>query len=143
MLTYRSALIAGLLMASSVQAETPNIEPGNWRYQSQVSFVSDFPIPEQNETSTNCITQEQIDKGDAFIEDTEGCELTTRDIRSDRMKYVMECANQGTNMVMNAEVKFMGDRMEGKITGDMQSAMGAMKMNVTMTGQRIGDCPTG
>jgi len=34
----------------------------------------------------------------------------------------------------------MGDSMEGTVNGDMETPMGAMQMNVTMTGRRIGDC---
>ncbi len=134
-----AALSAGLAM--SAIAETPNLQPGNWEQTSTVTFVSEFPIPDQSDTSTNCITEEDIANGDAFIQEMDDCEVTRRDVRSDGMDYALSCASpDGTSMTMEASMKFKGDSLEGTIKGDMQTPMGAMQMNVTLTGQRIGDC---
>jgi len=134
-----AALSAGL--AFSAIAETPNLQPGNWEHTSTVTFNSEFPIPDQSDTSTNCITEEDINNGDAFVQDMEECEVTHRDVRSDGMDYSLNCDSaDGTSMTMEASLKFMGDSMEGTVNGDMETPMGAMQMNVTMTGRRIGDC---
>jgi len=136
---FAVALTASL--SAAVSAETPNIEPGNWEYTSRVSFQSQFPIPEQSDTSTNCVTEEDINKGDAFMQEMDGCTITNRDVRSDGVDYSMNCdSGDGTSMTMDASIEFNGDTMEGTISGEMQSPMGPMQMNVAMTGRRIGDC---
>lgn len=134
-----AALIAGL--SFSVSAETPNINPGEWEYNSTIRFQSDFPIPDQSDTTTECVTEEDILEGDAFVEEMEGCEITTRDLRRDGMNYVMECSSpDGTSVTMQATMDFNGDSASGTITGDMETPMGPMTMNIELEGRRIGDC---
>jgi hypothetical protein len=53
----------------------------------------------------------------------------------------MECNNGGMAMTMTASMAFNGDTMEGTVKGEMESPMGPMQMNVTMSGRRLGDCP--
>jgi hypothetical protein len=133
-----AALSASL--ALSAAAETPNIEPGEWENTSTITFTSEMPIPDQSDTSTNCITAEDINSGD-FMQDMEGCTVTERDLRADGMDYAMECNNGGMAMTMTANMQFNGDTMEGTVKGEMESPMGPMEMNVTMSGRRLGDCP--
>lgn len=133
-----AALSASL--ALSAAAETPNIEPGEWENTSTITFISEMPIPDQSDTSTNCITAEDINSGD-FMQDMEGCTVTERDLRADGMNYAMECNNGGMAMTMTADMQFNGDTMEGTVKGEMESPMGPMQMNVTMSGRRLGDCP--
>jgi hypothetical protein len=129
----------GASLALSVNAETPNIEPGEWENTSTVSFTSEFPIPDQSDTSTSCITAEDISEG-AFMQDMDGCTVTERDVRSDGMDYAMTCDQGGMNMTMTANMQFNGDTMEGVIEGETESPMGPMTMKVTLSGRRIGDC---
>lgn len=134
-----AALFVG--MSFSVAAETPNINPGEWEYKSTISFQSDFPIPDQTDTNTECVTEEDILDGDAFVEEMEGCEMTRQDLRRDGMDYVMECsAPDGTSVTMTATMEFHGDTATGTITGDMETPMGPMTMNINLDGRRLGDC---
>jgi hypothetical protein len=135
-----AALIAGLSVSSAL-AETPNINPGMWEYNSTISFQSEFPIPDQTDTTRECVTEEDIREGDAFIEEMEGCEMTRQDLRRDGMDYVMECsAPDGTAVTMRATMDFNGDSASGTITGDMETPMGPMTMNIRLEGRRVGDC---
>lgn len=139
--TLAAALTLGL--AATVVAETPNIEPGLWKYENQMSFSGDVPIPDQNQTSEECVTAEDIAEGDAFLEDVDECEITHKDVRSDGMDYSMVCAQpDGTQMTMDAEMAFAGNTANGTINGNMETPMGAMQMTITVSGERIGDCPT-
>jgi hypothetical protein len=134
-----ATLAAGVSLTAV--AETPNINPGMWEYNSTMQFESDFPIPDQSDTNTECVTEEDIQQGDAFIDDMEGCEMTRKDLRRDGMDYVMECsAPDGTSVTMRATMEFNGDSASGNITGDMETPMGPMKMNISLEGRRIGDC---
>ncbi|NBB93354.1 MAG: DUF3617 family protein [Gammaproteobacteria bacterium] len=135
-----AALALGLV--ATANAETPNIEPGLWEYNNKMSFVGDVPIPDQEQTSEECVTAEDIEQGDAFLDDVDECEITHKDLRRDGMDYAMTCTQpDGTQMTMEAEMSFAGDSATGNITGNMETPMGAMQMNITMTGRRIGDCP--
>jgi hypothetical protein len=134
-----AAILAGTTMVAI--ADQPNINPGMWEYTTTMSFQSDFPIPDQSDTRTECVTAEDIAEGDTFIEEMEGCDLTRRDLTRDRLDYVMECrAPDGTTMRMEANVEFNGDSSTGHVTGDMETPMGPMKMDIRMLGRRTGDC---
>lgn len=134
------ALALGLVTAAV--AETPNIEPGLWEYNNKMSFSGDVPIPDQEQTSEECITMDDIEEGDAFLDDVEECEVTRKDVRRDGMDYAMTCTQpDGTRMTMVATMQFNGDSADGTIDGSMETPMGAMQMSIAMTGRRIGDCP--
>lgn len=138
--TLTAALALGL--ATVVVAETPNIEPGLWKYENSMSFSGDIPIPDQNQTSEECVTAEDIAEGEAFFDDVDECEITHKDMRRDGMDYSMVCTQpDGTQMTMDAEMQFNGDTASGTINGNMDTPMGAMQMVITVSGERIGDCP--
>ncbi len=130
-----------LVMGTSAIAETPNLEPGMWEYHNTMSFQSDVPIPDQEHTNQECVTLEDIERGDAFLEDVEDCDITRKDMRSDGMDYSMVCRGpDGTEMTMDATMHFHGDSADGTISGQMDTPMGPMEMTIEMRGQRIGDC---
>jgi len=137
------AVIAAVLSASATSAqEAPNVTPGMWETTSTVTIQSEqFPIPPRTETTTECVTAEKIQEGQAFLENDENCEYTQKDLRSDGMDYVMSCTSpDGGQITMNASMEFAGDTMTGTITGDIESPMGMMQMNVELDGKRTGDC---
>ncbi len=140
---FKSVLAAAMIAGATLpaMAEEPNIEPGMWEYNSTMSFEGDMPIPDQSETTSECVTIEDVREGDAFIEDMEGCEMTHRDMRRDGMDYAMECeAPDGTAVNMEASMQFNGDTATGTITGDMETPMGPMQMTIDLEGRRIGEC---
>ncbi|MDZ7789120.1 MAG: DUF3617 family protein [Xanthomonadales bacterium] len=138
--TISAALALGL--ATVAIAETPNIEPGLWKYENSMTFSGDVPIPDQNQTSEECVTTEDIAEGDAFLDDVDECDITHKDVRSDGMDYSMVCTQpDGTEMTMDAKMTFAGTTANGTIEGNMETPMGAMQMTITISGERIGDCP--
>lgn len=137
------AALAVLLAPVAVQAEQPNIQPGEWEYENVTTFEGDMDIPEQRETTTECVTQEDIDEGLIAPDEAEmgECEIIDQNISSSEMTYTMQCVDEeGGQMTMNAEMQFHGDRATGTIHGDMETAMGQMQVETRMEGQRIGDC---
>lgn len=139
--TCAAALLLGMTFSVAAEVE-PNLNPGMWEYTNTMTFDSaEFPIPDQTETSTECLTEEEIQRGDAFMEDMDGCEVTRRDMRADGMDYAMECRSpDGTQVDMTATMEFNGDSASGVVTGDMQTPMGPMSMRIQIEGRRIGDC---
>ncbi|NKI34989.1 DUF3617 domain-containing protein [Wenzhouxiangella sp. XN79A] len=132
--------IAGL--STTALADDPNIEPGMWETTSTVTLDSpQFSLPPQTQSSSDCVTAEDVAQGDAFLDDNEECEITNKDIRNDGMNYSMRCSNpDGSTMTMDAEMSFDGESMSGTVDGQMQSAMGEMTMKVEISGKRTGDC---
>ncbi|MFW5927053.1 MAG: DUF3617 domain-containing protein [Wenzhouxiangella sp.] len=136
-------VLAGLAAFSlTVQAqETPNIEPGLWEYRNKMTFQSEMPIPDQDHTNQDCVTHEDIEQGDAFLEDVDECEIDHKDLRRDAMDYAMTCTNpDGSVMTMDASMQFNGDSASGTINGEMESPMGNIAMTIEMEGRRIGEC---
>ncbi|TVS11077.1 MAG: DUF3617 domain-containing protein [Wenzhouxiangella sp.] len=135
-----ASLAVGVI--SIAQAETPNIEPGLWEYNTRMTVEADFPFPEQNDTTTECVTAEDIADADTFMGDMDmdECEVTREEVRTDGANYEMTCVQEGMSIDMNMAMTFMGDRSEGLITTHAETPMGPMKSTIEMTGRRIGDC---
>lgn len=128
----------------ALQADEPNIQPGEWEYDNTTTFEGDMDVPEQTQTMTECVTQEDIDEGLVQPDENEmgECEIRDKDVGRDGMSYKMECADgEGGTMVMDARMEFMGDRASGVVEGTMESSeMGTMDITTEMEGTRIGDC---
>lgn len=140
----RILISASLLLGSSMALASPepNINPGLWEFTTTMSFQSAaFSVPDQRETNRECLTAEDLADGATFIEEMEGCEIVSQDLRSDGMTYSMSCqAPDGSQMTMNADMSFDGDQSSGTITGEMDSPMGQMTIVIQMQGQRVEDC---
>ncbi|WP_018141907.1 DUF3617 family protein [Thioalkalivibrio sp. ALJ7] len=138
------ALFAALPLIAlpfAAQAETPNIQPGLWENQNTMIMEGMGNMPDQTETTTECVTQEDIDQGESIIEPPEGCSMDQMDMSADRMDYTMVCTDpQGGQMQMEGRMRFMGDRAEGEMTSEMDTPMGTVNVRMEMRGERIGDC---
>ena len=123
-------------------AERPNIEPGLWEYETQMSVEAAFPFPDQSDTITECVTEDDISKADTFLGemDMEECDVRRQEMRADGANYEMTCVQEGITVDMVMDMKFFGDRSEGLITTEAETPMGPMKSTIRMTGRRIGDC---
>ncbi len=136
----RLAIAALLALPLAALATEPNIQPGEWELTSTTRFIG-TPMPEQKQSTTECLTREDLADGLVFDVDVEDCQITDKDMRRDGMSYSMTCAQEdGFDMVMNAEMQFLGNRTQGTVAAEMNTPMGAMKMEVLLEGTRIGDC---
>ncbi len=136
-------MLAGLLLALPLTAlaETPNIVPGEWEFTSTTSVQGDMPVPDQTETSRECIAQGDLDDPDfQMIEEEEGCELLEHNVDADGMDYRMVCEAEGGEANIDGRMDFLGETTEGRVDVTVQSQMGEMQMNTQMEGRRIGDC---
>lgn len=137
-------LTAGLALGlvSMAQAETPNVQPGLWEYNTRMVMEAAFPFPEQTDTTTDCVTEEDIARADSFMADMdmEDCDITREDLRRDGANFEMTCRADGMTMDMTVAMNFHGDRSDGVITSSAQTPMGPMKSTIHMDGRRIGEC---
>ncbi|WP_018863524.1 DUF3617 family protein [Thioalkalivibrio sp. ARh3] len=135
------AAIPFAFLPLAAQAETPNIEPGEWEYTNTTTMDGAHQMPEQTETYTECVTEEDLARGEEMIEAPEGCSVDSMDMRADGVDYTMTCTDpDGTSMDMEGSMQFMGDRAEGEMRSEIDSPMGPMSVRITVEGQRIGDC---
>ena len=135
-----ASLALGLI--STAQSETPNIQPGQWEYETRMTVDAPFPFPEQNDTTADCVTEEDVLRADTFMGDTdvEECEITREEMRADGASYEMVCQADGMTMDMTMELTFLGDRSEGLIVSKAETPMGPMTSTIEMSGRRIGEC---
>ncbi|MGY6553118.1 MAG: DUF3617 domain-containing protein [Wenzhouxiangella sp.] len=135
-----AALAFGL--TAFAYADRPNIEPGLWEYETRMTVEAAFPFPEQTDTTTECVTEEDVSKADAFIDsmDMDECDVQRQEMRADGANYEMSCTQEGITVDMVMDMKFFGDRSEGLITTQAETPMGPMKSTIVMTGRRLGDC---
>lgn len=123
------------------QAAQPNLQPGQWRYETTIRAEGDLPfMKDQSNTTTECLTREQIDEGDMFQEMDGSCEFSQQDIRADGMDYAARCAQGEQEVRFEGESRFMGERMEGTMVMAMETPMGPVTAHTDITGERIGDC---
>jgi hypothetical protein len=134
-------ILAALALSLSlpVLATQPNIEPGQWEY-TNVTRYEGVPMPERTDTNRECVTAEDIQQGDAFVEESDECEVSNMEMGSSEARYSMVCVQEGVEMNMDAHMRFMGERMEGTIRASLETPMGPMEMHMDVTGRRIGDC---
>ncbi len=133
---------ATMLLPMTALAERPNIEPGMWEYNTHTSVAGDFPIPDQEYSNEECLTEDDLGSLDTFMGDLEeACTVRERNIGHDGGNFVVEC-NQpdGTSFEMTGEMQFNGTSSSGQMSAEMDTPMGPMKMTINMSGRRIGDC---
>ena len=135
------AVAAALALPMTALAETPNVTPGEWEFVSVTSVSGDMDIPDQTETERQCITQEELDSAEfGLIEEEQGCELLSQEMNADGLSYSMACSADGGQATIDGEMSFMGEQIDGTVTILTESPMGALTMDTTIEGERVGDC---
>ena len=141
-LSVLAVLAAGTLPALAT-AETPNIESGEWEFESETSFEGDMDMPGDSQTSRECVRSEDIVDSILQMDDEQGveCSITDQSVSEDSMTYTMSCTDpQGGSFDIDGEISFMGDTASGVFSATMDTEMGELDMSQTMEGRRIGDC---
>ncbi|WP_252109122.1 MULTISPECIES: DUF3617 family protein [unclassified Halomonas] len=135
------AVAAALALPMTALAEAPNVTPGEWEFVSVTSVSGDMDIPDQTETERQCITQEELDSAEfGLIEEEQGCELLSQEMNADGLSYSMACSADGGQATIDGEMSFMGEQIDGTVTILTESPMGALTMDTTIEGERVGDC---
>lgn len=139
------ACALSLLVAAPVivSAETPNINPGQWEYQTTMTMsAGGQAMPGRTMKNKDCVRQEDVTDPDLFGGDElKNCEVSEMEQSRSRLRYSLTCPGpDGSPYTMSADLKLQGDSMNGTMKGDMQSPMGPMNMHMELSGKRIGDC---
>lgn len=137
-----SALVASLALISIVQAADPrpDLNPGQWTFENVSRMEGSAAFPEQRHTSSECITDADLDQGQEFLGVEENCEIRSMDLTASRARYDLLCIQEGMEVEMQAEMEFSGDRLQGQATANMQTPIGPMRMRTEISGRRTGPC---
>jgi len=137
----KSLLAATLLIAATavaVYAQNP-MRAGRWEVSMQMQMPG-MQMPEMK--STQCITQEQLDRDPAAGLATDGrgnnsnaCKVTDYKLTGSTVTWKMACTGANA-MTGEGEVRFSGDAYDGTVKMAMPQGSMAMKMS----GKRLGDC---
>ena len=147
----KNLLLCGAGLAAALPASTwaqneleefPDIQYGLWETTTTTSMRSDvMNLPENTTTTRDCVTEEDVQEGRAFLQDQDNCEILEQDITSNSMDMVMECAQPESGAIrMTVSMKYSGDTSTGTMKGEMDSPMGKMFMDISMDSRRVGDC---
>jgi hypothetical protein len=134
--------VACLALISAVQAADtrPNLNPGQWTFDNVSRMEGSAAFPEQRNTSSECITEADLDKGREFLGVEENCEIRSMDLTASRARYDLLCTQEGMEVEMQAEMQFSGDTLEGQANATMQTPIGPMRMRTEISGRRTGPC---
>jgi len=138
-------LSGGLLLAAAhaiADDEFPDIKYGMWETTSTTTISSEaMTLPEQTYTSSSCVTEEEVKKGQAFLNDMDNCEILEKTMTSTSADLSLVCDQPEVGeTTMNLSMQYDGDTMTGAMTGEMNGPMGKVDMRVQMSGKRIGEC---
>jgi hypothetical protein len=142
-----AAMVLGALTAMTVNADTdlqdfPDVRYGMWETTTVTSMRSDvMNMPENTRTTRDCVTEEDVREGRAFLQDQDECDIIEQDITSTSMDMTMVCSQPETGEIrMTVSMKYAGDTATGTMKGEVDSPMGKMFMDIRMDSRRTGDC---
>ena len=142
---FSAAALATLLLTSTANAESdaprPNLNPGLWAYTSTMTFDADMPFPDQTESTQECVTAEDLERGNPFMDLGEECTVTEQDLRADGMDYTMVCRGpDGGEVSMQTSMVFNGDTASGTMRTELNLPIGPVQATISIQGERVGDC---
>ncbi|MFP4245248.1 MAG: DUF3617 domain-containing protein [Ectothiorhodospira sp.] len=142
MITRPLVCIACLALVSGVHADDarPDLNPGQWRFENISRMEGDTGLPEQRNTSSECITEEDLDQGHEFLGVEENCEIRSMDMTASEARYELLCTEEGMEVRMDADMRFLGDTLEGEADARMETPIGPLRMRTEITGRRTGSC---
>jgi len=133
-----SALAATLLLPMPALADG-GMQPGLW----ELSLTFDVngraqTIPAVRE----CISQTDIDSGTRTLPRPDGnCSLSNVERTSERATYELACTNDTLTTQGKAEIRFGGDRYDGKVDLTVTEKSGrSAPLIMTIAAKRVGDC---
>ncbi len=138
----RLGVIAGAaaLLAGAAGAETPRLEPGEWR---TTQVMSNPFTGEQTRTETTCIRPEDATFDPArMVEDMDDCTVTTANESALTLDFTMACSMQGMEMNGDGSYRLAPSREAGEGLINMSAAADgvAFSMTIAFDAVRIGDC---
>jgi len=138
-LAIAQAGLVVMLFSGTAVAKGVSIDPGLWEMTVTVAMPM-LPQP-QADTSTECITETELNPEDFNQDEDMPCDIGNVVINGNSANWTISCPNpSGPPMSGRWEFTSKGSSITG--SGSMSMDMGDQKMvmDMTWTGHRIGNC---
>lgn len=154
------AIIPAALLAAvaTTASATPTLEPGEWKITAQTDMsntnipgLPGLKIPAKPAMTYNWCYKPEPGKdmgqnlADSANRNTAGQKCTMLENKSsgNTVHYKMQCVGEKTGTAtITGDFTVDGKKYSGKTRLDMQSPMGPMQMDSTITGDYLGPCKT-
>jgi hypothetical protein len=129
---------AALCLASlpALAADHPSIKPGEYSYSMKTEMPG-MPFAMPPMTFSHCVTQEDVDKGDAYLNSKEKNDCKVENLKHGKgtASYDVVCTGKRP-MTGHYDVTFGGDSMTSVGTMNMDGKT----IKHAMDAKRVGDC---
>lgn len=140
--------------AGSGGGDEIRLQPGEWETKIEVKNASMPGMPEgmgdmmksMNSTNRSCMTEEDVGKPGTFTgKNDANCKTEGFAAKGGKVSGTVTCTGEGGEgtMVMKTEGSFTPTSFESKVSQETETEGMKMKMDVHITGRRIGECPAG
>lgn len=144
----KSAFVAGvaasiLIGAAGLALAADKITPGKYQVQSVMTMTGmPMQIPPQKHSSTNCVTQEDIDRNpeEMFRDDENECAMEDFSMGGGKISYKMQCNSPQGRMTGTGNGTYTADSYDMKMVMKMSMQGMNITSNIDMKGKRIGGC---
>jgi len=136
-------ILIGFAVALSVflcaAAWAQQMKEGLWEITTQLEMKG-MPQAMPPVTVRQCVTKKDpVPKSD---DKSDTCKATSQKISGNKVTYAMECKGKEETMLINGDISYTGDSMEGKSTTIIKvKGQPEMKMSNTLKGKYLGACP--
>jgi hypothetical protein len=154
MLLPAALLVTGIATAASA---APNLEPGEWKITAQTDTsktslpgLPGLKIPPQPPMTYNWCYKPEPGKdmgqnlADSANRNQAGakCEMLENKSGGNSVHYKMQCASKQGSATITGDFIIDGKKYGGKTHIDLQSPVGPMQMDSTISGEYLGPCKT-
>jgi len=130
------ALIVFFATAAAHAGEKPNIKDGIWEITTKMEAQGLTMPPATNRQCLN--SRDIIPQGNQL---SQNCRIFDTKIEGNTVTWAMKCTEQTGAIEGCGSVTYAGESFTGRLNMTMNDpAAGAMTINSTMTGHRVGDC---
>lgn len=130
------ALAVSVMLTTSVAA-APNMQDGRWEVTSRTEMEG-MPMTIPPSTHTTCLTRDKpVPEGPR---PDQQCKTMQSRVEGDTVSWTIQCRNAEGEMDGTGRLTYRGTTFDGHSTITVKSGTDRMKMNIRMTGKRIGPC---
>jgi hypothetical protein len=133
-----ACLLAAIPLLPSHAHAAGGMQPGLW----ELAITVDVNGRAQTvPASRECISQLDIDGGNRTLPRPEGCSVSNVERSSDRATYDLACMQDTLATRGKADLRFSGDRYDGKVEMTVAEKGGQnAPLVMTIAAKRVGDC---
>ena len=116
-----------------------NMQPGLWETTITMNMPG-MPMVPPPTTQRTCITREDLVPKDP--QSAQDCQRLDHNIEGNTVTWNAECEHAAGTTIGSGKITYTGNTYQGSMEMEMRNGQGkVMKMNQTLSGRRVGDCP--